>query len=273
MSKPVSCNICNSEANHLFQKVLLNKYNIDFFQCDKCKFIQSETPFWLEEAYGSAIADLDIGLIFRNNFWAPIVERIIRKNYNSEGDFVDFGGGYGLFVRLMRDRGVNFYRQDIYCDNIFAKHFDINDIELNTKFELLTAFEVFEHLTDPIKEITEMFKFSNSVLFSTELQPSEFKEKITKRKLMDWHYFTPETGQHISLYHLDTLKYIANKLGKNLYSDGQNLHLLTDRKVSNFEFNLLKFNRYLTGFKNLLLPKTKKDSLLKYDYEFIKNKA
>lgn len=273
----VKCNICKNASKYLFNKKLLNKYEVAFFQCENCKFIQSEKPYWLDEAYSSAIADLDIGLVYRNVFWAPVVENILKKNFHRNEKFIDFGGGYGLFVRLMRDRGLDFYRQDIYCENVFAKYFDVTEIKITKKFEVLTAFEVFEHLTDPIREILEMFKLSDSVLFSTELQPSTFKTNITKRKLIDWHYFTPETGQHVSLYHLETLKYIADKLGKKLFTDGQYLHLFTDKNISNYNFSALKYNRYIVGLKNLIKDKIdpnhkQKQSLLRIDYEFIKNK-
>ena len=55
-----------------------------------------------------------------------------------------------MFVRIMRDKGFNFYRQDIHCQNLFAKHFDISNIKITEKFDLLTAIEVFEHLEDPM---------------------------------------------------------------------------------------------------------------------------
>jgi len=34
-----------------------------------------------------------------------------------------------VYVRLMRDEGYNFYRQDVYCENIFAKSFDVEDLK------------------------------------------------------------------------------------------------------------------------------------------------
>jgi hypothetical protein len=50
-------------------------------------------------------------------------------------------GGYGMFVRLMRDGGFDFHREDPLCDNLFAQGFDRQD---DGTFELVTAFEVFE---------------------------------------------------------------------------------------------------------------------------------
>ena len=52
-------------------------------------------------------------------------------------------------------------------------------------------------------------------------------------------------GQHISFYTIQTLEYIASKYGLNLYSDGEYVHLLTEKKINNFLFKvLIKLNRF-----------------------------
>jgi 2-polyprenyl-3-methyl-5-hydroxy-6-metoxy-1,4-benzoquinol methylase len=267
-----TCKICNTEVDKFVSKKILNKYQVDFFRCSNCKFIQPEKEYWLEEAYSSAIASLDIGLVYRNLVWRPIVKKIIKKEFNSKKSFLDYGGGYGLFVRLMRDEGLDFYRQDIYCENKFAQFFDIEDVKSVEKFELLTAFEVFEHLVNPIEELEKMFRYSDSILFSTELQPDEFKLRTLKRTLEDWHYFTPETGQHIALYSLESLHVVAKKFNKNLYSDGNYLHLLTSKKINPMTFMVIKWKRYLNKAISMIYPSSN-GSLIPKDYEFIKAKT
>src|SRR5689334_8705234 len=60
------CNVCES-ANDLFGSgLILNKYNVKFFRCSYCGFIQTEAPYWLEEAYSTPIASSDIGYVSRN---------------------------------------------------------------------------------------------------------------------------------------------------------------------------------------------------------------
>jgi hypothetical protein len=54
---------------------------------------------------------------------------------------------------MMRDKGFNFYLHDTFCNNLFAKHFDISDLPNYNSFDLLTAFEVFEYLENPIDEL------------------------------------------------------------------------------------------------------------------------
>ena len=56
------CNICNTDMSFIFNKNILNKYNVRYFYCPKCGYLTTEEPFWLKEAYSNAIAITDIGL-------------------------------------------------------------------------------------------------------------------------------------------------------------------------------------------------------------------
>ena len=259
----MNCKICNHDTDILFKTKVLNKYDVEYFKCRQCSFIQTEKPYWLDESYSSAITQLDIGLVDRNYELSKKTSLIINTFFNKISNFIDFAGGYGMFVRLMRDKGYHFYRQDKYCENIFAKHFDIIDTNIQ-KFELATAFEVFEHLANPMQEIDEILAYSDSILFSTVLQPSNNVNPS------NWWYVSPEIGQHIALYHYDSLKIIAELKGLNLYSDGKYLHLLTKNKINATLFKFLCHNKianilfFLFGKKN--------NALVQQDYEYLKNK-
>jgi Methyltransferase domain len=225
----VHCKICESRAHHLFTEKVLLKYNISYYRCERCEFIQTESPYWLNEAYTEAISACDVGVAQRGLLWRSALNRIIDCFFDRRAKFVDFGGGTGLLVRLMRDLGFDFYRYDLYGENVFARGFDVTDIkDVNTKFELLTAFEVFEHLENPLSDIEKMFQISDSLLFSTLLQPSD----PTQLNPQNWNYFSPETGQHIAFYTKKTLDVISDKFGCNLYSDGEDVHILTFKKLN-----------------------------------------
>jgi len=259
----MKCKICNNDANILFKAKILNKYDVDYFKCGQCSFIQTEKPYWLEESYSNAITQLDIGLANRNYDLSKKTSLIINTFFNKKANFIDFAGGYGLLVRLMRDNGFNFFRQDKYCDNLFAQHFDITDASIQ-KFELATAFEVFEHLVNPMQEIDEILSYADSILFSTVLQPSD------NINPSNWWYISPEIGQHIALYHYDSLKTIAQLKGLNLYSDGKYLHLLTKKKINSTLFKFLCHNK-IANFLLFLFGK-KNNSLVQQDYQHLKNK-
>lgn len=248
------CKICGSKSSKIFDAQILKMHSVSYYKCKNCEFIQTDEPYWLEQAYSSAITSQDIGLINRNIIFSPLVEIIIYCFFNEKRNFLDYGGGYGMFVRLMRDRGLNFKRYDTYCDNLFAKGFDYVKGE---KFELITAFEVFEHLVDPLVEIERMLKISNSILFTTEVQPKDFIDPIK------WWYVMPETGQHISLYSIKTLYFIAQKYKLNFYTNGSSFHMLTNKKINSIYFKLLT-NKYISNIMSTLIRK--RASLLWKDY-------
>ncbi len=271
----MKCNICNNHSKFFLKNKALNKYDAELFQCESCGFIQTKNPHWLNEAYKSAISQTDTGLVARNINLSNLTEKIIKQNFDYSKRFIDYGGGYGLFVRLMRDKGFNFYRQDSYCENLFAQHFDTNGLKNNDeKFELLTTFEVFEHLENPVEEIEKMLKLSDSILFSTELQPQNIKNQ------QDWWYFSPESGQHISFYTKKTLSKIAKRFNLNLYTNNQTLHLLTNKTIGTplFENSKKKFiYRIRRKLAKLISPENSMNksiilkSLTQKDSDFIKS--
>ena len=71
--KKNECKICNSRNEYLFKALVLNKYDVHYYKCNECGFIQTEEPFWLSEAYSSVITQQDIGLLYRNRFIVPIL--------------------------------------------------------------------------------------------------------------------------------------------------------------------------------------------------------
>ena len=76
-------------------------------------FIQTEKPYWLAEAYTDALVAADVGVMQRNLQTSAVTSAVISLLFPAAKTFLDFGGGHGTFVRLMRDRGFNFFWQDL----------------------------------------------------------------------------------------------------------------------------------------------------------------
>ncbi|WP_417428479.1 class I SAM-dependent methyltransferase [Halpernia sp.] len=264
----MKCKICKENSSKIFEKIVLLKYPSAYYQCTNCGFVQTDEPIWLEEAYGNAITSLDIGILNRNDFLKDEISKIIDCCFPEAKLFLDFAGGYGLFVRSMRDKGFNFYRQDIYCENLFAVNFDIEDIP-QRKFDIVTAFEVFEHLENPLQEIENILKFSNHLIFSTDLVPQKTSD------IENWVYIAQETGQHIAFYTEKSLIIIAEKFGKNYYH-ANNVHVFTTKTFSksqiNYAFKRKREHQLLFGSIKLKNKKfrIKRESYQEKDYHFIK---
>jgi hypothetical protein len=175
--------------------------------------------------------------------------------YDANSPFIDYGAGNGMFVRMMRDQGFDFYWHDKYALNQFAEGFEAgNDV----RFAILTAFEVFEHLPDPLESISDMFRYSDTVIFSTRVLP---RWNILPQ---DWWYFTPDTGQHISLYSTDSLKFIARKFNVQFSSNGISLHVFSAKAIPSLILKSLSFAPLAASMAALLNFGRK--SLLEEDY-------
>lgn len=221
------CSICHHETQPAFQAKVLNKYLADYFYCETCGFLQVDSPHWLKEAYSNAIVDADTGLLSRNIMLSQKVSCLLANFFDKDAKYIDVGGGYGVFTRLMRDVGFDFYWSDLYCENLFAKGFEA-DTQTNSNFTAITAFELLEHLQDPFDFIQKSLnKYDSSTfIFSTELFQG------TPPQPDSWKYYAFYSGQHISFFQNRTLAYIANKLSLNFYSS-HGIHVFTDKTIKN----------------------------------------
>ncbi|RQO72444.1 hypothetical protein DBR43_14720 [Pedobacter sp. KBW06] len=264
--------ITGGQTELAFVTKVLKKYDVKYYRCLDTGFVQTEEPYWLEEAYSSAITKLDIGMLSRNEVVRDKTLKILPRHFDANKRFLDYAGGYGIFTRLMRDKGYDYYHSDIYCQNIFAEYFDLANCPQQDNFELVTAFEVLEHLVNPMEEIRTMLALSDNLLFTTELQPEEMQNNLS-----DWWYIVPETGQHIALYTEKSLHFIAKELGLHCYSDGVNTHLFTKKKLSENPFEeqrppyLLKvMKRKVARYdRKQIMPR---ESLLAKDFHDVKAK-
>lgn len=223
------CRICQAQCTEVFHAQLMNKHKVRYYHCDTCDFLQTEEPYWLAEAYQDSMNLSDTGILFRNQLLARAVTVIIYYIFNREGKFLDYAGGYGVFTRLLRDIGFNYYWHDPYTKNILARGFDGN---INESYTLVTSFESFEHFINPLAEIDKMLSLSKNILFSTELLPQPIPQPD------QWWYYGLEHGQHIAFYTKKTLQWIANKYQLQVYSFG-NIHLLTNKKIGYWKYKWL----------------------------------
>ena len=207
--------------------------------------MQTETPFWLGEAYSTAIARQDVGIMQRNVVNCELTSAILNLLYPKAAKAVDFGAGHGVFVRLMRDRGFQFFWFDRYATNDYARGFEYCE---DTKYEFLTAFEVLEHLVDPVAELAALMELSDNVFVSTFTIPDPVPA------LSDWWYYSPTTGQHVSFYTRRSLEILATRFGRRLLSHGS-YHLFTKEPKSRPLFTIATRYR-LARFLNSMYRRT-----------------
>jgi len=220
--------VCGALCAAFDRAIVLKMYEVAYFRCESCGFIQTEEPYWLGEAYSSAIARQDVGIMFRNMTNCDVTTALLNLVLPETVDAVDFGGGHGVFVRMMRDRGFNFYWSDRYASNDYAPGFEAPE---GKTFDFLTAFEVLEHFVDPASGIARLMELSENVLVSTAIVPKPAP------RISDWWYFSPSSGQHVSFYTETAISDLARRFGRHVLSSNS-YHLFTAKPRSRVLFRL-----------------------------------
>jgi hypothetical protein len=217
-----ACRVCALPSKLVFRQRVLDR-DVSYFDCARCGYLQTESPYWLDRAYAEAIGDADTGIMLRNRLNVARVALTLTALRRLRGRVLDVGGGYGILVRMLRDIGIDARWQDKHCKNLLARSFEDDA----GAYDLVTAFEVVEHLVHPVDELRRLLAVAPVVLLSTELAPDP--NALTR----DWWYLAPEYGQHIGFLRRATLDWIARELGCHYATDGRSTHLLVrERRIA-----------------------------------------
>jgi SAM-dependent methyltransferase len=132
------------------------------------------------------------------------------------GRHLDYGGGSGLLSRTLVAAGWRSSSYDPFVDR---------DVEVQSlgKFELITAFEVFEHVPDVRKlmaALSSLLQLDGIVLFSTLISDGN----LAPQGRIQWWYASPRNG-HISLFSRNSLALLCNQSGYLFGSFNEGFHV------------------------------------------------
>jgi hypothetical protein len=207
------CRACGHDVTP-YRTLAVRGKPTDLFTCPSCGLYEFPEPDWLDEAYRDPIAQIDVGLVSRCLIVSRIVETLVRSLHLQNRALLDFGGGYGLLTRLVRDAGLDMRHHDPLAANLFAQELDGDP---SGDYALCTLIEVFEHLDDP-RGVLDRLRHIDLLLITTELVPDPLPD--------DWPYLIPDLGQHVTFYSPRALSELARRYGYALHSDGFGVHLM-----------------------------------------------
>ncbi|HXJ03156.1 MAG TPA: class I SAM-dependent methyltransferase [Micropepsaceae bacterium] len=242
-SRPEPCRLCGGPTTVSFTAKILKKYPADFHRCDRCGSMQTDSPYWLDESYAVVHSATDTGMAARTLQMAQLTSLLLRiVGVGSQTQCLDWGGGNGLFCRMMRDQGYNFFNYDKYAEPFYCAGFTAKDAGI-AKCDIVTAFEVFEHLPDPKTELADILRFQPKLwIFSTQLYENQGP---------DWKYFGPGLGRHVFFYSEQALHEFAGAHGYR-FIRGRHLHLFAKRSDNPYfrsGFVQRRIRRILNGGK------------------------
>ena len=250
----MKCRVCIASIQASFAAATLLNRRVMYFECLNCGYLQTEEPSWLKEAYSSSINVSDTGILARNLENLNLVLATLALVRQPHPKVVDYAGGFGILVRLLRDKGVDAFWADPYSENLVARGFEFTS---DKQASLVTAFEAFEHFVYPTREVENLLQISPNILLTTTLAP------IPAPKPNDWWYYGLDHGQHIGFYRVTTLRYLADKFGMNLLTDGVSTHFFSTKKFSGPQWHALRrlCRLFPSVFSRRLVSKTWSDHL------------
>lgn len=204
----MKCKICGSETEKIYHPRWGHKYHYckycDFIAKDESELISQEEELQIYNQHNNSIEDPKYVAYFYKFLKEAVFE------YTSEGKSgFDFGSGPSpvLAELLKKNHG---YTMDIY-----DKFYSTQKVYLNQKYDLVTATEVVEHLTNPV-EYFELF--AGLLKEKGVLSVMTLFHKCDEEHFWNWHYIRDKS--HISFYTSKTMQTIAEQVGlKVIYTN------------------------------------------------------
>jgi len=246
-ARPIPCKICAGESP-LFGVVDFHKSCVEakgkqlslsgipifYRRCSACGFLFTDmfddwsTDAFLQNIYNAQYVQVDPDFeALRPTSNAKMIARAFGGARESIR-IVDYGGGNGLLASLLEKEGF----QTATYDPFYA---DSSTLPAE-RFDLVTCFEVMEHVAFPDKILAEMvslLKTEGAIMFSTLLQPSDFAQMG-----LNWWYVGPRNG-HISIHSRDSLIRLFQKEGMQTASFSDAFHIAF-RQVPAFASHLVR---------------------------------
>ena len=252
----LTCRICSGPVDHRWNAPVLNdRYVAAYHECRCCHSLQILEPTWLEEAYACESKPLawtgDMGRYARNFSEYCYLRSLREAGVLPAGPrLLDFGGGYGLLTQMLFTAGLDAWQSDPYVSMpFFAQDRFIADLETVPagSFDIVTSFEVFEHLLQPLeigRSLKRLLRPDGFLMISTGVyQASQHGP--------DWPYLAREGGQHITFWSRQALSHFAHQLGFSSVGywpnlDGVNI-VFSSRPVEQLQQDLARGLSVLTG--------------------------
>ena len=205
--------------------------------CDSCNFVFApeiyswDDGMFLERIYNEDYIKVDPEyLIDRPRKTSEILLKKLGINH-VQVKHLDYGGGNGLLSKILSEDG---WRSESY-DPFFNSKTSIRELG---KFNLITCFEVFEHVPNPKKLISDLVLLMDDsclVMFSTVLND----RKIEKNKRIDWWYASPRNG-HISLYSRKSIEILTSDKNLIFGSFNEGFHYILKPPVPEWASHLIQ---------------------------------
>lgn len=218
-----SCLSCDSNKIYLLAK---RKDNLDVFRCEKCNMIFVDiigfkNAYNLTNFYEFNYFEIGRDIGYKGYSDLPISEfywqeALIKLIENVEGKrILDVGCGMGKLLELLKKKGIDADGIEIskyawekgLLKGLNIRHGEIYSIDDNTKYDIITAFDLIEHIPDIYKflnKVLTLLKDNGVFIFTTP--DAEFGIKQKEK----WYGFNTSL-EHILYFTRENLNFLFKK--------------------------------------------------------------
>jgi 2-polyprenyl-3-methyl-5-hydroxy-6-metoxy-1,4-benzoquinol methylase len=220
----VKCCVCSNTDPNKF-KVKFTKNGIDIVQCDNCSFVFIPPYFRKNITYtdykGVDVADQ----VRKGNNWVKLQRHFLRykliRKYKAKGKLFDLGVGWGHFLLAGQMLGYDVSGIEIseqpylYAKNdlkLPVEHIDFFKMPESNKFDVLTMWDVLEHIDRADTVIEKCSKLINEGGYIV-IQVPQIDSYIAKKYGADWKMMGLD---HVNYFSKKTLTELLEKNGFNV---------------------------------------------------------
>ncbi|WP_162273170.1 class I SAM-dependent methyltransferase [Rubripirellula obstinata] len=242
----LACPVCGlTEFKHRF-----NKKGREFWQCKSCAMELQHplpTPGELKEYYDASYTEgMYTEFAAAQTMKQMTAQRRlfeIRRHIPIRGDWLDVGCADGTFVKIANENGVNgsgVELSQVAVDLAVQRGLNVQcgtleSLSDQTSFDTLTAFDVLEHVLEPVEFIrglrSRIRDGGHVVLTLPDL------DSIARRLMGSrWYFYVPE--EHLHFFNRKNLGRLLRKEGFEVTAASRTY------KPLNFDYSLVQFAEY-----------------------------
>ncbi len=217
----VKCCVCSNSDTARFH-IKYTKKGIDIVQCDNCSFVFIP-PFYRKGITYTDYKNVDVAnQVRKGNNWVKLQRHYLRykliRKYKPSGKLFDLGAGWGHFLLAGKILGYEVSGIEIseqpflYAKNdlkLPVEHADFFDMSENNKFDLITMWDVLEHIdrADSVVEKCARLLPAGGYLV---IQVPQIDSYIAKKQGVKWNMMGLD---HVNYFSKKTLTMLLEKNG------------------------------------------------------------
>ncbi|MEC1305750.1 MULTISPECIES: class I SAM-dependent methyltransferase [Lysinibacillus] len=219
----VNCPICGKDDSS-FQFM---KNDFSLLQCNNCKTaffdkipVNTDDLYSAEHALSDAQKAYLVNKDYRKVRFASeritLIESLLQKSVLNK-NILDVGCGTGWFLEYAKEQGANCFGLELGKElskfteerlNIPIWNCELPDLETDVRFDVITMFDLIEHVVEPLKLIESAKKLLNDsgiiLIFTPHFDSVAIQTMKDKSNLI-------MPAEHLSYFTKNTLNFIAEK--------------------------------------------------------------